>query len=146
MERWLPWILTLVVVVGAVIVWSIFAKRENFTITEIDHKPCMYPIQEVDDDLLPNSTLLTLSDYNYLETPVIYRDGKKITPLNFYRDYVDMLYYFTVNSPKGVCGHTWTIETSDFVEPVVSDGRSNKQLSVSLEERADGHNLWKITC
>ena len=90
--------------------------------------------------------MFIISGFNYQFNPKLYRDDKPIIPLKFARDYVDMLYFYTVEAPFGVCKHEWIVETYDFVKPVVYNGREGVELEVSLLERADGKNKWMVKC
>lgn len=133
-------------------VWSISkGKSELFTIHKVEEQPCIQPVKQVDDDLLPHSLLLIISGYNYTQNPKIYRDDKPIVPLKFARDYVEMLYYYTVECPLCTttldgCKHSWIVETYDFVKPVVYNGREAKEFKVELLERASGKYKWSVEC
>lgn len=134
-----------ILAIVALAVW-LYLPHEQFTVHQVEEPPCISPIHQVDDYLLPHSALFVISGYNYIDNPKIYRDGKVLVPLKFARDYVDMLYYYTVESPYGVCKHTWIVETSDFIKPLVINGREAKELKVDLLERADGKNKWSVEC
>lgn len=144
-----------VIAIGVVllaIVWSMSKRKgEFFTIHKVEERPCIQPVHQVDDDLLPHSLLLIVSGYNYTDNPKIYRDDKLIVPLKFARDYVEMLYYYTVECPlctttSDGCKHFWIVETYDFVKPVVYNGRLAKEFKVELLERASGRNKWSVEC
>jgi hypothetical protein len=121
--------------------------KENFTIAKRTGLFCK-PLLSGDSDtnLMPNSITLVIQGYNYKKTPIIYRDGKSIVPLQYSWDYSSMAYYFVVYAPKGTCGHSWILETSDFVEPVVADGRTNENMQVSLIRRRNDFNMWELSC
>lgn len=132
------------VFLAIVLVLSSRKKKDNFTIAERDGVFCDPRIRNTEAKLLPNSEVFILQGYNYKETPKIYRDGEKIVPLQYFWDYSSTAYFFTVYAPKGLNGSEWIIETSDYVMPVVNDGRSGKRLDVKLERRRDEFNKWKL--
>jgi hypothetical protein len=149
----LPFVKLMEVVIGIFAILFLVAiylylrdGTETFTIHKVIPEPCMAPICQVDDYLLPHSALFVVSGFNYQDNPKIYRDDKLIIPLKFARDYVDMLYFYTIESPLDICKHEWIVETSDFVEPVVINGRTAQTLSVTLLERASGKNKWSVKC
>jgi hypothetical protein len=115
---------------------------EKFTIAE-RHGILCNPIRKL-SPLTPNSISLIMQGYNYDETPKIYRDGIKIIPFQFSRDSQAQIYYFTLAAPNGACNHNWMIETSDFVEPVVSNGENGNRAKVTLLRRRGGFNQWNI--
>lgn len=126
---------------------------ENFTIHQVDEPGCIpstsslsYTSSAMNVPLQPNTTRIAVQGYNYTTTPIFYRDGKKIIPVEFAWNSDNMIYYFTLASPNGVCGHEWILETYDFVEPTVVDQDSNKSMKVRLERRRYGFNKWLITC
>lgn len=121
-------------------------NRENFTIAKRDGLLCRPLMDESDDHILPNSSSIVIQGYNYQDTPKIYRDGKKIVPLKYARDYLSMAYFFVVADPRGFCNSEWLIETTDYVKPVVNDGRSGRFYNVELVRRRNMYNLWSISC
>lgn len=105
-----------------------------------------YPFLDHREDwLLPDSQVFVIQGYNYQNTPKIYRDGRIITPLQYARDYGNMIYYFAVYAPNGLCGSQWMVETSDNVKPLVNDGRTCSSLSVDSAQEA-GYHRWVISC
>jgi hypothetical protein len=121
-------------------------KGENFTIAERDGILCNPTIRNTEEPLLPNSAVFLIQGYNYKETPSIYRNGEKIVPLQFFWDYSSMVYYFTVHAPNGICGSEWRLVTSDYVKPVVNNGRTGEEITVTSERRRGGFNWWKLSC
>jgi hypothetical protein len=120
--------------------------KENFTIAKREGVFCDPKIANFEGDLLPNSEVFVIQGYNYKQTPKIYRDGKKIVPLQLFWNPSAMAYYFTVYAPDGLCGSEWILETTDFVEPVVNDGRTGKSIKVDLARRRDDFNKWMLYC
>lgn len=121
-------------------------KSEDFTIAERDGILCNPKIRNTEAPLLPHSVVFVIQGYNYKETPKIYRDGEKIVPLQYFWDYSSTTYYFTVYAPKGICGSQWILETSDYIKPVVNDGRTGKDVIVTSERRREDFNWWKLSC
>lgn len=126
--------------------WLCWNKRENFTIAEREGVFCNPKISNFEGKLLPNSEVFVIQGYNYKKTPIIYRDGKKIVPLQFFWNSSALAYYFTVYAPEGLCGSEWILETSDFVEPVVNDGRTGKRIKVDVARRREDFNKWLLYC
>lgn len=130
-----------------VMIWLDNAKvPEDFTIAERDGILCNPKIRNTEDPLLPNSVVFVIQGYNYKETPIIHRDGEKIVPLQYYWDYSSTAYYITVYAPKGLCGSEWILETSDYIKPVVNEGRSGDKITVTTERRRGGFNWWRLSC
>lgn len=137
----------LVIIFLLVIFWLAGGTKENFTIAKRDDLLCPPLIRKsLEDKLLPNSVIFVIQGYNYADTPKIYRDGKKIVPLQYEWDAEATAYYFTVSAPQGLCNSEWVLETSDFVKPVIVEGRSGGQLTVGLLRRREGFNRWSISC
>lgn len=129
------------------IFWLSGDFKENFTIAKRHGILCPPLIRKsLEDKLMPNSLIFVIQGYNYNETPKIYRDGKKIVPLQYEWDAESMAYYFTVSAPYGLCGSEWILETSDFVEPVIVEGRSGDPVKVGLLRRREGFNRWNMSC
>jgi hypothetical protein len=105
---------------------------------------CQPLINNDQDDILPTNVTFVVEGYNYQETPIIYRDGKKVVPLQFSWDYTSMAYYFVMAAPKGAANHKWMLETFDFVEPRVTEGRSLEPVKVKLLRRRFGFNHWEL--
>lgn len=121
-------------------------KSEDFTIAERDGIACNPKIRNAEGPLLPNSVVFVIQGYNYKETPVIHRDGEKVVPLQYFWDYSSTTYYFTVYAPKGLCGSNWILETSDYIKPVVNEGRTGQEINVTPERRREDFNWWRLTC
>lgn len=121
-------------------------KSEDFTIAERNGISCNPTIRDTEGPLLPNSVVFVIQGYNYKETPVIHRDGEKVVPLQYSWDYSSSTYYLTVYAPKGLCGSNWILETSDYIKPVVNEGRSGKEVIVTPERRREDFNWWKLSC
>ncbi len=120
---------------------------ENFTIAKRHGILCPPLLRKtLEDKLMPNSVVFVIQGYNYAETPILYRDGKKIVPLQYEWNGEAMAYYFTVAAPNGLCGSEWVLETSDFIEPVVNEGRSGEKIDVVLRRRRGGFNKWGLSC
>ena len=109
------------------------------------------PYDNINSTGLPPSTIFVVEGYNYQGPLTIYRDGQKIVPLQYVWDYKGMVYYVTVASPNGVCGHEWVLETYDFVEPVVhavtsSELDNSTLMTVDVLRRRMGFNKWSLRC
>lgn len=129
------------------IFWLSGNVKENFTIAKRRGVLCPPLIRRsLEDKLMSNSLIFVIQGYNYKETPKIYRDGKKIVPLQYEWDAESMAYYFTVSAPYGLCDSEWILETSDFVEPVIVEGRSGDLVNVGLLRRREGFNRWSMSC
>jgi hypothetical protein len=138
------------IILLSVIVFMIFyfvaPFREGFELAKRFNAVC--PIYQPEDiKSMPRTSFpMVITGYNYVENPIIYRDGSQITPEQFFRDGNGMAYYMTVYAPRGACNHEWMVETSDYVKPNVANGIGGKFFKVSLLEMRDGHNLWKVDC
>jgi hypothetical protein len=120
--------------------------KENFTIVEREGLLCHPFVNNRETNLMPNSIVIIVQGYNYVDTPKILRDGRVIIPLQYAWDSDSLAYYFIVYAPKGMCGSNWMLETSDHVKPVVIEGRNNKDFIVNLEKRNEGHHMWSLSC
>ena len=129
-----------------VIWYCVTPEKENFTIAQREGVFCNPKISNFEGKLLPNSEVFVIQGYNYKKTPIIYRDGKKIVPLQLFWNPSALAYYFTVYAPEGLCGSEWILETSDFIEPVVNDGRTGKPIKVDLSRRREDFNKWLLYC
>lgn len=139
--------LCLVIFLFIAVLWLGNSKpSEDFTIAERDGILCNPKIRNTEGPLLPNSIVFVIQGYNYKETPIFFRDGKKVVPLQYFRDYSSMTYYFTIYAPKGLCGSEWILETSDYIEPVVNDGKTGEDIKVTSERRRADFNWWKLSC
>ncbi len=140
--------LGLIIISGLLILFLCYFSRKNesFTIAERDGVFCNSKIRNTEGDLLPNSVVFVIQGYNYKSTPKFFRDGKDIQPLQYFWDPSATAYYFTLYAPFGVCGSEWILETSDYIMPVVNDGRTGTQLKVDLIRRREDFNRWKIEC
>lgn len=147
-----------VVVTGAIVLY-IYEKRrgEKFTIHEVDpgdKGTCVTPTSELPSNsdsmnvpLQPNSVRIAVQGYNYQDTPIFYRDGKKIVPMEYAWNANILTYYFTLAAPDGVCGNTeWILETYDFVEPIVINQDTNTKFKVLPLRRRHGYNKWLLQC
>ena len=121
------------------------ALRENFTLHERSGKLCPPFLNNEDWHLIPSSVVFVVQGYNYQSMPKIFRDGDVITPLQYSWDYGNMIYYITVHAPEGLRGSNWVLETTDFVEPEVYEGRTNTKVIVSLLRRRNGYNRWEVS-
>ena len=132
----------------AIIVLFILARktREGFTLHERNCKLCPPFLNNRDAYLMPNSVVFVVQGYNYESTPKIFRDGKLVTPLQYAWDYGNMAYYLTVYAPNGLCESDWILETTDFVKPIVYEGRSEKEMTVTLKRRRAGFHKWCLSC
>lgn len=119
---------------------------EDFTIAERNGILCNPKIRNTDGPLLPNSVVFVIQGYNYKETPIIHRDGESVVPLQYSWDYSSSTYYITVYAPKGLCGSEWILETSDYIKPIVNDGRSGNEITVTTERRRGDFNWWRLSC
>jgi len=138
-------------IVGAILVLAVLlilsrrTTREGFT-TSFQHGWLCHPlVNEDQENILPDHVTFVVEGYNYQDTPIVYRDGKKIVPLQFSWDYTSMAYYIMVAAPGGPDGHQWVLETFDFVQPKVTEGRTLKPVKVSLMRRRYGFNRWLLT-
>ena len=122
------------------------ARRESFTLHTRDWLLCLPFLNERDAYLMPDSVVFVVQGYNYSDTPRVFRDEEVITPLQYAWDYGNMAYYLTVYAPNGLRGSEWMLETSDFVEPVVYEGRSERKMNVSLRRRRNGYHHWTLSC
>lgn len=136
--------LVIVTIVGLSIMFF-YLWREKFTIHKVDLPPCIPKIQQVGKYLLPHSAMFIISGFNYTENPKIYRDGKMVIPLQFSRDYVDMLYFYNVDAPLDICMHEWIVETYDYVKPLVYSGDATRY-KVDLIDRLPGKIRWLVRC
>lgn len=139
--------LILIIIVFLAILYFSGAK-EGFTISKRDGrlcKPLLNSHTEANLMQKPNVSMV-VQGYNYKDTPIFYRDGKKITPLEYEWDYRSMAYYFTLYAPNGICNHQWILQTSDFVEPIVTNGSTNQDFTVNPLKRQEGANQWAIVC
>ena len=118
---------------------------EHFSIAERDGVLCYPFLNNREAWLMPNSIVFVIQGYNYATTPVIIRDRKEIVPLQYAWDYRSMAYYFVVSAPRGLEGSEWILQTSDFVEPIVNEGRTGARLNVGLLRRRDQYNWWSIS-
>ena len=134
----------ILVVIIIIVVMS--TKKEGFTLHKIDGLLCKPFLNGNDAYLMPDSVVFVIQGYNYSETPKIFRDDKLVVPLQYAWDYSDMAYYMTIYAPKGLCESEWILETSNFVEPVVYEGRSERKLNVTLKRRRNGFHKWALTC
>lgn len=121
---------------------------ENFTIAKRTGLLCKPLLNKhTENDLMPKPYIsMVIQGYNYAGTPIIYRDGKKVTPLQYEWDYMSMAYYFVLWAPNKKCGSEWILETTDFVKPVVTDGVTGEDFKVDLERRREGFNKWRLVC
>jgi len=94
---------------------------------------------------MPLSVVFVIQGYNYKTTPKIFRDQQLVTPLQYAWDYGNMAYYLTVYAPNGLCGSDWILETSDFVEPIVYEGRSERKMNVTLQRRREDYHKWQLS-
>jgi len=134
----------LLVILGMVVIFFFcFSKRENFTIAEREGVLCNPIFTSAETILFPNSKSFTVQGYIYKETPIVYRNGKKIVPLNFKVDSNSLVYYFTVYAPEG-SNSEWILETSDFIEPLINDGNTGKRVKVDLVRRRQDFNKWRM--
>ena len=120
-------------------------NRENFTIAMRNGWLCKPLVNHEEDDLTPNAFSFVVQGYNYQDTPNFFRDGERITPMRFDHDASELAYYFVVAAPKG-CDHQWILETTDYIEPIVSEGRSGRNMQVTPVRRREGYNRWLLTC
>jgi hypothetical protein len=123
--------------------------REGFTISEYT-KPLCNPndFVGVDPNLTPDSIVLVVGGYNYQEPSDIYRDHKKIVPLQTWEDYTNMVYYYVVYAPRGLEGSRWEVHTTDLVKPTVNQGRveTDRPLDTSyIGIDDDGRYIWLIS-
>jgi hypothetical protein len=141
------------IAVASIIGLWVMKKQEDFSIHSVNEPGCISSTaslpansDEMNVSLQPNTVRLAIQGYNYQETPVFYRDDKKIIPMEYAWDSDELTYYFTLAAPSGVCNHSWIIETYDFVEPIVMDQDSYKFLTVASVRRRLGFNRWRISC
>lgn len=135
-------------ILGSVLASNTPSKGEKFTITEY-RKPLCDPQDFVgaDPSLTPNSIALVVAGFNYQEPPYIYRDHKKLVPLQTFEDYTNLAYYYVVYAPEGLKGSRWEIHTTDAVEPTVNQGRveTSQPLPTSyVGIDDDGRYIWLI--
>lgn len=119
-------------------------SQENFTVHSVNKKGCYTNLNTINDGILPKSVHVIVSGYNYQSTPIFYRDGKKITPLEFSYDYKNMQYFFTLASPLAPREHEWILETYDFVEPSVFNQDTISAQQIIPIRRRHGYNKWKV--
>lgn len=134
-----------VLLIILLVLWKV-KTTENFTIAERDGILCDPKTRDIENQLLPNTVVFVIQGYGYERTPIFYRDGSKIRPEQTFYDPTSLAYYFTVYAPLGLCGSEWVLETSDFVKPVVNEGRSGKAMKVILQRRRRDFNKWEIRC
>jgi hypothetical protein len=142
------WLVILLIILTAALIFIKSTGREYFTVAKRTGLLCKPLLNNhTENDLMPKPYIsIVIQGYNYQKTPIIYRDGKKITPLQYEWDYMSMAYYFVVWAPNKKCGSEWILETSDFVKPVVTDGVTNVDFKVELERRREGYNKWRLLC
>ena len=140
------------IVIGVVLILLVvclciasIGKREGFTLHERDGLLCPPFLNNRDAEIMPRSVVFVVQGYNYQETPKIFRDGQLVTPLQYAWDYANMAYYLTVYAPNDLDGSEWILETYDFVEPVVHEGRSERKMNVDLQRRRNGYHKWLLT-
>lgn len=144
----MKWCSSIAIIALLILIFSLCVvnKREGFTIHERNGMLCAPFLKGLDAHLMPSSVVFVVQGYNYQDTPKVYRDGRLVTPLQYAWDYGNMAYYLAIHAPEGLCGSEWLLETTDFVEPVVYEGRSEKKLNVSLVRRRDGYHRWMLSC
>jgi hypothetical protein len=111
------------------------AKRRELvcpTVTQREHS------------LMPRALIFVIQGYTYKDTPIIYKDGKKVIPLQYDWDEINFTYYLTVDGGKGLDDNQWVIELSDFVEPIVTEGYSQRKLTTTLIDDKEDHYLWLL--
>jgi len=138
----------LIVVIAVVLIFGgwLINKREGFTTHERDGVLCPPFLNGIDEHLLPPSVVFVVQGYNYKDTPKIYRDGQLVTPLQYAWDYANMTYFLVVSAPFGLCDSMWILETTDFVKPLVFEGRTAKRMTVELERRRNDFHKWSLSC
>lgn len=138
----------IILFVGLLIFLLLCKQKEYFTISKRDGKLCKPLLNDNTENYLMQHPYVSMvvQGYNYSETPIFYRDGKKITPMDYEYNNTTMAYYFILYAPNGICNHEWILETSDFVKPIVSNGVTNTDFNVTLERKRGGFNKWKIEC
>jgi hypothetical protein len=124
-----------------------FTRKEHFSIAaERNYRLCP-AVSYRDKYLMPNSIEFVIQGYNYALPPTIIRgEGGPITPLQYAWDSREMSYYIVVYSPKGLCSDKWILKTSEDVEPVITEGYSQKRMKVSRNGYFQGYHYWNITC
>ena len=142
------WLYIILLAMVAFIIWN-SNDKESFSVGSRNFRLCP-TITDREHNIMPRAIVFVVQGYNYTDTPIVYRDGKAVTFLQYYWDATDFTYYITVDGlsadPKQWCAHQWTIETSEFVKPVVTEGYSGIELNVKSIAQKDGHNLWNISC
>ena len=129
-----------------VYVFSKKRTREGFTTAFRDGTLCQPLTNNRQNYLMPHAVTFVLEGYNFKDTPIFYRDGKKIAPLTYSWDYREMAYYFDLAAPNGLTGHQWVLETSDYVKPKVTESRSHTVMNVGLMRRRGDFNRWVLSC
>jgi hypothetical protein len=105
---------------------------------------------------MPRSVRLAVYGYNYQKTPVFFRNDPKnpeegvraIVPLEFAWNSDNMIYYFTLAAPDGVCSPIvdWVLETYDYVKPTIINQDTGGKMEVKLARRRRGFNRWSVAC
>jgi len=148
--------------------WIYNRRMERFTVHLEDKPQCISPTNattgSINVPLSPpgGAVRWTVSGYNYQDTPIFYRDGKKIVPLEYAWNSDGMTYYFTLasegesgcagseRSPEGTPTpegrSAWVLSTFDHVQPTVTDQDTLRELVVTPIRRRHGFNLWSVSC
>ena len=104
----------------------------------------MSTVTEREHSLMPRALIFVIQGYTYKDTPIIYKDGKKVTPLQYDWDEINFTYYLTVDGGTGLDDNEWVIELSDFVEPIVTEGYSQRRLITTFMDGREDHYLWLL--
>lgn len=133
--------------------FSVTQRKEKFTVHQVDSPTCIpsteslpFNSDKMNVVLQPNTVRIAIQGYNYQESPVFFRDGKKILPMEYAWNADTLTYFFTLAAPNGVCNHEWILETYDFVEPIVVNQDTYKKLQVLPIRRRLGYNRWQLLC
>lgn len=139
------YVLVVIVAILLLCAWLV-NKREGFTMHERDGLLCPPFLNNADEHLMPRSVVFVVQGYNYKDTPKIYRDNQLVVPLQYAWDYANVTYFLVVSAPNGLCGSSWILETTDFVKPIVFEGRTTKLMNVQLERRRNDFHKWSLSC
>lgn len=142
-----------IIITLIVIYYLVVPNKERFTVARRDYLLCPY-IRTDDEKLLPNTVVFVIQGYNYTDTPIIYRGLNAVVPMQYFWDSDSMTYYLTVASPRGLCSDRWTIQTSEDVRPIVTEGYSKKQMLLkqadpqfrSVINTPPSTILWSLSC
>lgn len=137
-------VLIYIVVLCSVFLYIVFSpNKEHFTVDRRDYRLCPY-VTNRERSLIPNAIVLVVQGYNYTEVPRLFYNDKYIRPVQYHWDSDALSYYFTL-STDDICGGRWTLETSENVKPLITEGYSQKLIGV-IPTFTSTRYIWQIVC